>query len=107
MNVHPPTLHPSAFVLAFISEQTPYGMEYLLGEFGSAVLAMSPPKTLPTSLLVSVGNVGETMLMLCQHCLAVAIKLLCCQHLSSYQCQAEHWSAEEKIDCPPPKPDVL
>ena len=43
----------SSCLLAFIAEQTSYGMEYPFGQFGSAVLAMSPPKILPTpSLLV-------------------------------------------------------
>ncbi|KAK4806218.1 hypothetical protein QYF61_001141 [Mycteria americana] len=38
---------------AFIAEQMSYGMEYPFRQFGSAVLAMSPPKILPTpSLLV-------------------------------------------------------
>ena len=53
----------------FYTEQTSYGMEYPFGQFGSAVLAMSPPKILPTpSLLGGGGNVGETALMLWEHC---------------------------------------
>jgi len=41
--------HPfSPFLLAFIAEQTSYGMEYPFGHFRSAVLAVSPPKLLPT-----------------------------------------------------------
>ena len=44
---------PPSFLLAFVAEQTSYGMEYPFGQFGSAVLAVSPPKILPTpSLLV-------------------------------------------------------
>ena len=41
-----------AFLLAFIAEQTSYGMEYPFGQFGSAVPAMSPPKILPTPSLL-------------------------------------------------------
>ena len=38
--------------LAFISELTSYGMEYPFGQFGSAVLAVSPPSFLcPSNLL--------------------------------------------------------
>jgi len=45
------------FLLAFLAKQTSYGMEYLFGQFKSAVLAMSPPKILPTlSLLGEVGR---------------------------------------------------
>jgi len=37
-----------------------YGMEYPFGQFGSAALAMSPPKILPTpSLLVEGGMLGR------------------------------------------------
>ncbi|KAK4806753.1 hypothetical protein QYF61_005549 [Mycteria americana] len=43
---------PSSFLLAFIAEQTSFGMEYPFGQFGSAVLAMSPPKLLPTPSLL-------------------------------------------------------
>ena len=36
----------------FYTEQTSYGMEYPFGQFGSAVLAVSPPNFLcPSSLL--------------------------------------------------------
>ena len=46
----PPT---PPFLLAFIAEQMLYGMEYPFGQFGSAVLDVSPPKILPSpSLLV-------------------------------------------------------
>jgi len=42
-----------SFLLAFLAEQTSHGMEYPLGQFGSAVPTTSPPKTLPApSLLV-------------------------------------------------------
>ena len=48
-----------------IAEQTSYGMEYPVGQFGSAVLVVSLPKILPTpSLLLSGGgNVGDTALV--------------------------------------------
>ena len=76
----------------FYAEQTSYGMEYPFGQFGSAVLDLSPPKILPTpSLLVRGGNAGETALMLWEHCSAVAKTLVCYQHLSSYQYRAQHY----------------
>ncbi|PKU42641.1 rna-directed dna polymerase from mobile element jockey-like [Limosa lapponica baueri] len=46
------------------------------GQFVSAVLAMSPPKILPIPSLLVKENVGETALMLCEPCSAVA-KALC------------------------------
>lgn len=73
------SLHPPTFLLGFISVRIPYGMEYLFGQFESTVLAMYPPKILP----ICVGNVGETALMMCQHCLAANKKLACCQYLCS------------------------
>jgi len=39
---------PLPFLLASVAEQISCGMEYPFGEFGSAVLAMCPPKILPT-----------------------------------------------------------
>ncbi|PKU30181.1 rna-directed dna polymerase from mobile element jockey-like [Limosa lapponica baueri] len=47
-------------LLALIAEQTSYGMEYPFRQFGSAVLAMSPPKTLPTPSLLAFGTRGKT-----------------------------------------------
>ncbi|PKU46767.1 rna-directed dna polymerase from mobile element jockey-like [Limosa lapponica baueri] len=38
----------SGFYRAFIAEQMSYGTEYPFGQFGSAVLAVSPPKILPS-----------------------------------------------------------
>ena len=54
---------------------------------------MSPPKILPRPSLPLRGglNIGETALMLCQHCSAVAKTLVCYQHLSSYQRRAQHY----------------
>jgi len=46
----------SSFLLAFIVEQMSYGMEYHFVHFESAVLAMSPPKTLPTLTLLVRGD---------------------------------------------------
>jgi len=68
-------------------------MEYPFGQFGSAVLAMFPPKILPTpSLLAFVGgNIGETSLMLCKYCSAVAKTLVYYQRLSSYKYKAQHY----------------
>lgn len=37
-----------SFLLVFIAEQMSYGMEYLSGHIGSSVLAVFPPKMLPT-----------------------------------------------------------
>jgi len=56
VNAH--TSHPPPpFLLAFIAEQIFYGTEYPFGQFGSAVLPVSPPKILPTpSLLVRGGT---------------------------------------------------
>ena len=50
----PPPPHPpsSSFLLAFISEQTSYAVEYPVAQFGSAVLAVSPPRILPTLSLL-------------------------------------------------------
>jgi len=63
--VAPQDKHAPPLPLAFSAEQTSYFMEYPLGQFGSAVLGLSPPKILPTpSLLGEGGNAGETALML-------------------------------------------
>lgn len=59
--------------LAFTSEPTSYEIEYLFGQFGSAVLVVSSPKILPTLSLERGHNVGETALMLCQCCSVEAI----------------------------------
>lgn len=75
--------------LTFIAEQTSYDMEHPFGQFGPAVLAMSPLKILPTPSLLVGENVGETALMLFEHCLALAKTLVCYQHLPSYQYKAE------------------
>ena len=48
----------SCLYLAFIAELTSYGMEYPFGYFGSAVLAMSPSKILPTPSLMAFGGEG-------------------------------------------------
>lgn len=48
---------PGSFFLAFIAEQTTYGMKYPFSQFGSAVPVVSLPKILPTP---SGGN-GEML----------------------------------------------
>lgn len=51
---------PALLPLAFIAEQMPYGREYPFDQFGSGVLAMFPPRILPTpSLLDEVGEMLE------------------------------------------------
>ena len=50
-----------SFLLAFIAEQTSYGMEYPFGQFGSAVLAVSPPKLLPTPSLLLGGMLERSL----------------------------------------------
>lgn len=73
----------SSFLPAFIADQTLYGMEYPLGQFGSAVLGLSPPKIFfPPSLLVR-GKCCRASL--CQCCSAVGKILLCYQCISSYK----------------------
>lgn len=53
-------------------------MEYPFAQFRSAVLAMSPPKFLPTpGLLAFGGATGDTALMLCKHCSETAKTLVC------------------------------
>ncbi|KAF4796454.1 zinc finger SWIM domain-containing protein 6 isoform X3 [Turdus rufiventris] len=49
--------------LAFISEQTSYGMEYPSGQFVSAVLAMSSLKILPTPNLLALGGDGIKLIV--------------------------------------------
>lgn len=66
-------------------------MGYSSGQLGSAVLAMSPPKTLHTPQHCWGEDVGETALMLCQYFSAVAKTQMCYQHLSSYQYRTHHW----------------
>lgn len=58
---HPPFPLPTTFLIAFIAEEM-YGMEYPSDQVGSAVLAMFPPKILPTTSLMVRGDVGETVL---------------------------------------------
>lgn len=76
--------------LALVSQLTPRGMEYPFGYSGSAGLAVSPPRTLPTASPLMWGNI-ETALMLCQPCSAIAKTLECYQHPSGCQCKAQHW----------------
>ncbi|KAJ7420937.1 hypothetical protein BTVI_19971 [Pitangus sulphuratus] len=65
-------------------------MEYSFGSFGSAVLAVSLLKILPTpSLLVREGML-DRQCWWCERCSAVAQTLVCYQHLSSYQYKARH-----------------
>lgn len=65
-------------------------MEYLFGQYGSAVPAVFPLK-MPTPSLLVRGDVGETALMLCEHYTAVAKTLRCYQHLSRNQYKALHY----------------
>lgn len=68
-------------------------MEYLFGQLGTAVLAMSPRKLFPTPSLPAFGGegMGETS-MLWEGCSAPATALLFYQHPSSYQEKAEPWA---------------
>ena len=90
-----PPSPPPPLLLASTAEQTSYGMEHPFGQLGSAVLAMSPHKLLPTPSLLAFGvggvggQFGEMALMLWEHCPGVAKTLVCYQHLSSYK--AEHY----------------
>lgn len=55
----------SSFLSAFIAEQMSYAMGYPFDQFGSAVLATAPLKTLPTGLWwLLAGTIGERALML-------------------------------------------
>jgi len=44
------SLSPFSFLSAVIAEQASHGMEYPLRQFELAILAMSPPRILPTPL---------------------------------------------------------
>ena len=68
-----------SFLLAFVAEQMLYGMEYPLGHLGSAVLAVPPPKTLPTPSLLVWGGGWRGSLD------AGAEALVCYHHLSSHR----------------------
>lgn len=64
-------------------------MEYPFGQFGSAVLTVSPPKILPAPSPLAVGvvrgdSVGETTLMPCQLCPAVAKTLIISTFVATY-----------------------
>lgn len=86
----PPSLpFTPTFLLAFIAEEMSYGMEYPFGEVGSAVLAMFPPKILPTTSLVVKGG-GR---ILKGQCLKLWDPKLSCiyQHLSSYQYKPQNY----------------
>lgn len=61
----------SSFILAFIVEQSSCDMEYHFGWFGSAVLPVSPPKTLPTPSLLVRGEYGRHSLDAVKHSPAV------------------------------------
>lgn len=50
------------FLLAFITKQKAYGMEYPFGHFELAVLSMTAPKNSPTSSLVAFGGDESRML---------------------------------------------
>lgn len=77
-------------LLAFIAEQTPHGLEYPFGLLGTAVLSLSPPKTLSMPQPTAEGeNAEETALMLWECCSALASTLRCYQHLCSWQCKAQ------------------
>lgn len=73
----------SSFILAFIVDQTAYGVESPL------VSLVSCPSCVPSQ--VPAHPSAETVLMLCQHHPAAAKALGCYQNFSSYQCRAQHW----------------
>ena len=77
---HPPAsfFFPQLYMLNMMS----YGLEYPLGQLGSAVPAVSPPNSLcPPSLLTGgVGEEAEKPLALCEHCSEIAKTSLCYQH---------------------------
>ncbi|GAB0203719.1 mitochondrial enolase superfamily member 1 [Grus japonensis] len=56
--------NPAFISMLLLPSMRSYGMEYPFGQFGSAVLAVSPPKILPTPNLLAFGgeggDVGET-----------------------------------------------
>jgi len=74
---------PSSFLLAFLLSMTSHSMKYPFGQFGSVLLATSPPSLLPTSSLLAFGRgVGvERALMLWEHCSAVAKTVECSRDL--------------------------
>lgn len=61
----------SSFILAFIVEQSSRDMEYHFGQFGSAVPAVSPPKTLLTLSLLVRGEYWRDSLDAVEHSPAV------------------------------------
>lgn len=62
-------------LLVLLMKMVLYDVEYLFGQFGSAVVAVSPPNLLPIPSLL----VGEN-LWLCKCCSAVAKTFVCYQH---------------------------
>lgn len=66
---------------AFITEHMSYGMEYSLGQLGSAVLALFPPSFLCTlnHLVGRAAPEAETALALWEPCFAAAETLVCYQ----------------------------
>jgi len=66
---------------------TSRGMEYALGQFGSAVLVASPHNFLHIPNLLAEGAEWEKekALMLCKHCSAIAKPLVCYQCCFSYK----------------------
>lgn len=67
--------------ILFLS-MTPYGIEYSLGQLGSAVPSLSPFNFLCTCNLFSSSSVWESeeALTLCNYCLAVTKTSLCYRH---------------------------
>lgn len=70
---------------------TLHDMEYPFGQFGAAVVAMSPPSLLSVlSLLSGAGGMQseeEALMLLCKHCSATAKTLVCYQHCFSCKSQ--------------------
>lgn len=74
-----------------------YGIQYLFGQFGSAVLAVYTPTLLPTPSLLTVGGKKgaqwemEKTLLLCKHCGAIA----------------KHWCVFNAISVTDPKQNTV
>ena len=87
-----------------------YGMEYPSMQLGSAVLAVSPPSSLPTthSQLAEVSRVGKKeTLMPCNLCSATAKALMCYQYFSATNLKhSTIWAAVEKVNFLPARPGL-
>ena len=85
LQMSPPSFFfPQLYMLGMTS----YGLEYRLGQLGSAV---SPPGSLcPPSLLAGgVGGEAEKASALCEHCSAITKSSLCYQHCFQHKCKTQ------------------